>query len=261
MCIEHHNPIGKTDYLSIQHIERYRFALSKLTSAECVLDIACGTGYGTAMMLRHGCKVVGADYNDEVIANARVIWKHNDFVRANALDLPFDDNSFDCVISFETIEHVYEGSRFLSEMHRVLRPDGIFICSTLNIRYTFHPPFHVKEYSPDEFYKLFQQWFKRVECYGQYFKPLDRMMDLYRRHMYSQLVAILSRIGIKETLKRLLKRNAKENSDIIGNLYGSENLLTARILKEDYDGCYKVQPFIGSKWLRIMIVVAKKEGV
>jgi hypothetical protein len=79
--------------------------------------------------------------------------------------------------------------------------------------------------------------------------------------MYSQLVAILSRIGIKETLKRLLKRNAKENSDIIGNLYGSENLLTARILKEDYDGCYKVQPFIGSKWLRIMIVVAKKEGV
>ena len=99
--IEHHNPMGKADYLSIQHIERYRFAISKLSPHMRVLDIACGAGYGTAMLIKYGCKAIGADYDELLLQTARKIWSLKELVRTDALHLPFDDASFDSVISFE----------------------------------------------------------------------------------------------------------------------------------------------------------------
>jgi ubiquinone/menaquinone biosynthesis C-methylase UbiE len=254
--VEHHNPLGKTDYLSIQHIERYRFAISKLSPGQRVLDIACGAGYGMAMLSKYGCKVIGADYDNEAISNACAIWKNYDFVKANALNLPFSDNYFDAIVSFETIEHVYDGRRFLSEMHRVLRPEGTFICSTPNIQYSAHPSFHLKEYSHEEFYELIQRWFLNVERYGQYFKPSDRMLDLCRL----KIVASMDKIGIKEVLKRILRRDVKEKVDTVKNLLKLENLLIEQALNRDNDAHYRVQPFIDSKLMRIMVVVAKKEN-
>ena len=126
-------PAGRRDYVSIQHIKRYRFAVSMIRPQTKVLDIASGSGYGTAMLKRHGCEVIGADYDETALFEARRLWPTNKFIIANALSLPFNDNSFDAVVSFETIEHVHDGKQFLSEMHRVLKPKGTFICSTPNI--------------------------------------------------------------------------------------------------------------------------------
>ena len=254
---EYLNPIGKLNYLSIQHLERYRFVLNRLNHCQLVLDIACGAGYGSAMLLRHGCKVIGVDYDNEAVANARIIWRHNGFIKADALELPFSDNSFDAVVSFETIEHVKDGNQFLSEMCRVLRPDGIFICSTPNIRYTAHPLYHVKEYEPEEFYKLAQQWFPHVEYYGQYFKLLDRASDLYRRHFHARLVAIIEKMGIKEFLKQKFRFDAKED---LKNTEGQpiKDLSIEQALKEGCNSYYRVRSFVGFNLLRIMVIVAKK---
>ncbi len=258
---EYHNPIGKTDYLSIQHIERYRFAISRLRPGMQVLDIASGVGYGTAMLSEFGCKVVGVDYNDELLEVAQRLWKHKNFIKANALNLPFDDENFDAIVSFETIEHVEDGFKFLSEMHRILRVGGILLCSTPNIKYTSHPPYHLKEYEPEEFFEMIGQVFSHVEKYGQYYKPIDRIRDLYQWYILNRFVSLIERLGIKELVKRLFSFNSMTSVDLV-----RENLINARfnlkqLLNEDENRDYRVREYTDSKWLRIMIVVARKEAM
>ena len=110
---DRHNPLGKWDYLSIQHLERYKFAIKLLKPGWLVLDIACGTGYGTAMLIDHGCHVIGTDLDSELIVHTVAKYNHKGFIIANAPDLPFADKSFDAVVSFETIEHVVDGYHFI----------------------------------------------------------------------------------------------------------------------------------------------------
>ncbi len=254
------DPLSKHDYLSIQHIERYRFACTLLQPGQEVLDIACGTGYGVAMLLKHGCKVVGVDLDDEILKKARVHWNHDKFVQADALNLPFADASFDAIVSFETIEHVVDGERFLTEMHRVLRSGGIFICSTPNIHYTAHPEFHLKEYKPDEFFKLVELYFANVKHYGQYFRVTDRLRDLFRWHIRSRFVKLLEVAHLKLWVKKLFRRDmegANDESCGIKEICGCSAEDNAEWLTRfDY---YKVRPISSTRLLRIMIAVGKKK--
>lgn len=257
--MEDHNPVGKSDYLSVQHIERYRFALTRLKSGQRVLDVASGTGYGTVILLKHGCETTGADYNEQVLSSAGALWKYKVFTRANVLNLPFKNNSFDAVVSFETIEHVLDGNHFLSEIDRVLKPGGNFLCSTPNIRYTAHPPYHVKEYKPDEFYKLIERRFPGVEQYGQYFKPSDRVKDLLKRHVYVYITALLEKTGIKKIRKHLLCFLCKKGIEAAEHSNDFQELWVERILKTEIgNSVYKVRPFTVSKWLRVMVATARK---
>ena len=264
---ENFTPIGRIDYLAVQHVERYRFAVSQLKPGMKVLDIASGTGYGTAMMLKHGCNVVGGDYDEETVKKARAIWNHKDFVRANGLKLPFEDESFDAVVTYETVEHVIEGEQFLSEMKRVLKKGGTFICSTPNIDYTFHPLYHIKEYKANEFFELAERVFPNAERYGQYFRPIDRFRDLYLRKLLPDNLTKLrnsvgpafEKLGVKSQIKKWILgkhwyiRNPKANESITTTQW------LDNILNENPDRFYKVKPFKGDKWLRIIIVIAKKE--
>ncbi len=157
--VDHHDPLGRRDYLSVEHLERYRFACRNLEPGARVLDLACGAGYGTAMLAVHGCSAVGADCDPDTVAIARGSFPTGEFECADARNLPFADGSFDAVVTFETIEHVVDGEAYLREMKRVLRPGGRLLCSTPNIAYTAHPVFHVHEYRPAEFFALVETVF------------------------------------------------------------------------------------------------------
>jgi 2-polyprenyl-3-methyl-5-hydroxy-6-metoxy-1,4-benzoquinol methylase len=227
-----------------------------------VLDIASGAGYGTAMLLRNGCEVIGADYNDDTVNAARNMWGYENFIKANALALPFDDSSFYAVISFETIEHVEDGMGFLSEMNRVLRPGGIFICSTPNIKYASHPAYHIKEYSPSAFYSLTEQVFSNVERYAQYFKIKDRIHDLLKWYVVKLprtfSVSLMETFGIKETVKRFFRYNKRDltNYSVKDSSLWSD---IEKILDMECNEDYRVKSLKGLSWLRIMVIVARKE--
>lgn len=245
------NPIMSLDYLSVQHISRYLFACNKLDTNVKVLDIACGTGYGTAMLRECGVDVIGGDIDNNIILQACEAWNYEKFEYADALNLRFSENYFDAVVSFETIEHVEDIYKYLHEMKRVLKPNGIFICSTPNIKYTAHPLFHIKEFTPQEFYKLIEEEFVKVERYGQYFTRFDRIKDLMKWSTVNIIVGTLEVFRIKKVVKKIINNNAKKKINKVENVC---DLVTEEVLET----AYSVHSLDTYQLLRNMIVVARK---
>src|SRR5579885_3597845 len=157
-----------------EHEQRYRFFAERFVGLD-VLDAACGVGYGTALIARSGAKsVVGIDIDSQTVAYAREHFAHPrvSYAEASAEQLSQLEQSFDLVVSFETIEHLREPARFLSEVRRVLRPGGLFICSTPNRDFAGKEaknanPFHLSEMSFAEFSAAFAEQFHIEEQYHQ----------------------------------------------------------------------------------------------
>ena len=122
------------------HLARYDFA-SEFLKGLIVLDVACGPGYGSALLLDRGAKkVFGCDISEDKINNARKEFTHPGaaFIIGDATCLPFEESSFDAVVSMETIEHLVNYKSYLKECRRVLKNNGIFICSTPYRGYGIH---------------------------------------------------------------------------------------------------------------------------
>jgi len=147
------SPEGRLIYL--MHIATYQFA-EAFTRGRRVLDFGCGSGYGTAMIARTAREVVGVDVAEEAVAFARA-----EHVAPNLLfsriaadaRLPFDDASFDTVLSFQVFEHVEDEQQYLREIVRVLAENGTLVLATpdrITRLFPFQQPWnrwHLREYS------------------------------------------------------------------------------------------------------------------
>jgi SAM-dependent methyltransferase len=156
-----------------EHWHRYAFALPLARGRE-VLDAACGEGYGSALLASQATHVTGVDIDAETIAHASGRYgRPNLSYRAGSVTaLDAGDDSFDLVVSFETIEHLEPQARMLDEFRRVLRSDGLLVISSpdrveYNARAAAANPFHVRELDRDEFLTLLQARFPAVRLYGQ----------------------------------------------------------------------------------------------
>jgi arsenite methyltransferase len=108
------------------------FTLGKLEQGEIVLDVGSGAGTDSlvaAQMVGSEGRVTGVDMTLEMLAKARAAAAEMDatnveFVAGEAEGLPFDDESFDVVISNGVIDLIPDKDAVFSEIHRVLRPGG-----------------------------------------------------------------------------------------------------------------------------------------
>ena len=156
-----------------EHAARYIFALP-LIKGKSVLDIACGTGYGLVFLKKDAKHVTGVDVDIEAAKEAKSECDERSAVLlGDGLRLPFADESFDAVTSFETLEHLLERNAFLIELKRVLRPKGKLVLSTPNANYTKpvngkpSNPFHIFEYTPKELRIELEELFHVKEFLGQ----------------------------------------------------------------------------------------------
>ena len=133
-----------------EHLHRYAVAVT-LAHGKRVLDIACGEGYGSNLLAAAGAEVIGIDIAPDVIAHAKRAYPRQNLIfrEGSCLNIPMDDKSIDLVVSFETIEHVWDEQQvtFLREIERVLKPEGLLLMSTPNkLLYSDQPnhknPFH-----------------------------------------------------------------------------------------------------------------------
>jgi SAM-dependent methyltransferase len=152
----------------IEHLHRYMLAREWCRGKD-VLDVASGEGYGTALLAQVARSALGVELAADAVAHAAAayITENLRFAVGDARVLPNPDQSFDVVVSFETIEHFAEHDKFLMEIKRVLRPGGLLIVSTPD-RDNYSPaetpanPYHVKEMSGAEFNALLQSHFPYV---------------------------------------------------------------------------------------------------
>jgi ubiquinone/menaquinone biosynthesis C-methylase UbiE len=110
---------------------RRRFALANVHRGDRVLDLGCGTGDLAADLARAGAHVTAADVAQPALD--RAARRHPELqLRLIAIDgpLPFEDGTFDIVLSSEVIEHVADTARWLSEVRRVLAPRGRLLLTT-----------------------------------------------------------------------------------------------------------------------------------
>lgn len=157
-----------------EHFHRYLFATG-LCAGSRVLDIACGEGYGSALLAEVAAHVVGVDIDRDVVASATRFYANTgrlEFRHGSATGIPADDHSFDVVVSFETLEHFTQHEQFMVELRRVLRPGGLLVISTPN-RPVFSAPgappneFHVRELDRAEFVAFLESGFEHHALYAQ----------------------------------------------------------------------------------------------
>lgn len=160
--------IGKLNEINSvhkNHIKRYQFAASIIKPNSLVVDIACGTGYGSKMIAMNNCTVIGIDISEEALKFCKkyndhhnISWKLGDITNfANLVKL-----NVDAIVCFETLEHLATGQKeILNQFKSRLHKNCPAICSIpLN-----HPDtvWHKKIFSFNERENLFKSVFDKIE--------------------------------------------------------------------------------------------------
>lgn len=166
---------------------RYKFVRKYVHSKKC-LDLGCGARRGPYYLAETAQEVVGVDISSEAIGYVKSKWvrKNLTYEVMDGTELTFPDNSFDLVVSFEVIEHIQDYKKYLAEIQRVLRPEGVYILSTPNGAIKRPPnPQHIQEFNLQEFRDLLHRYFSEVEIYGQHRKiKVQSASELPRKIYY-----------------------------------------------------------------------------
>ncbi len=93
-----------------------------------VLEVGCGAGIDSAEFARNGALVTSTDFTERSVQSTKELLEEAhlpvNVVQADATNLQFEDNTFDCVYSFGVLHHIPDIEKALSEIKRVLKPGG-----------------------------------------------------------------------------------------------------------------------------------------
>jgi SAM-dependent methyltransferase len=163
--------VPEENYWYQRHLVVYEWIAARAHGRR-VVDLACGEGYGSAVLGRTAASVVGVDANPEAHEHARLKYTGPtvSFER-NMIELWRGDA--DCVVFLQTIEHVQDPGAVLDAIREQIGPGGVAYVSTPNVL-TLAPkgaersgnPWHVHEYRPEEFAALCARHFSRVDVLG-----------------------------------------------------------------------------------------------
>ncbi|MES2428714.1 MAG: class I SAM-dependent methyltransferase [Bacteroidota bacterium] len=175
------------------HFNRYKW-VSQFVKDKAVLDLACGSGYGSKMLIEIGeaKSVLGGDLSNEVIDYCRA--KHKTlsnltFVQLDACKFNIE-NKFDLIVSFETIEHLLEVELFLANIKNSLKNKASFVLSTpiskKSIDHNPENPHHLIEWDiPTFLYLIEKNGFvvqkKFIQPYKIEFRPQGIAARIKRR--------------------------------------------------------------------------------
>jgi len=136
------------------------------------IDMACGEGYGSDVLARTAASVVGVDANPEAHEHARLRYRRENLAFERDMIETFS-SSADAIVFLQTIEHLQDPGAALIHFKELVGPDGVVFLSTPNVR-TLAPkgaqrsdnPWHIHEYTADEFKQLCEAHFASVEMHG-----------------------------------------------------------------------------------------------
>ena len=159
------------NYWFRRHLAVYEWIAARVAGLR-VLDMACGEGYGSAVLAASATSVIGVDGNPDAHEHARLRYRAPNLRFERALVETFNAPA-DAVVFLQTIEHLREPERALEHFRSLAGPHGHVFVSTPNVL-TLAPrgaarsdnPWHVREYRAWEFAALCRECFASVELYG-----------------------------------------------------------------------------------------------
>ena len=111
----------------------------KLESREVVLDMGCGTGFLFRHINKHVGLLVGVDFSQKALKEAKKRTKNLSnvaLVRADADNTPFPDHTFDKVFAITLLQNMPNPLRTISEMKRLAKPPAVFAVTGLKKKFT-----------------------------------------------------------------------------------------------------------------------------
>jgi SAM-dependent methyltransferase len=160
--------VPEENYWFRRHLAVYEWIAERCAGLR-VADLACGEGYGSEVLARTAVEVIGVDANPEAHEHARLRYRRPNLSFRRKLVEDFDEPC-DAIVFLQTIEHVPEPGPLLEGFARTA---GLSFVSTPN-RLTLAPPgasksdnpWHLREYTLEEFRALLRPAFAEVELRG-----------------------------------------------------------------------------------------------
>ncbi len=172
-----------------------------------VVELGSGEGYGINLLAPNADYYLALDkypLNPELLN--KVDFKQIVFPNLEAIP----DNTFDIAISFQVIEHIKDDKMFISQINRILKPQGKAYITTPNKKMSLtRNPWHVREYLGYELKLLFEKNFSSVSIKGVYGN--DDVNQYYLKN--------------KEAVRKIKKID----------IFDLENRLPAKLLQKPYD--------------------------
>jgi 2-polyprenyl-3-methyl-5-hydroxy-6-metoxy-1,4-benzoquinol methylase len=160
-----------------EHAPRYAFSM-QFADGKRALDFGCGTGYGAAAISSAADEVLAVDISETALDWARRKHKASnlEFRRIEDLGASLPEGAFGLATCFEVIEHLSatDQEAFLSNIHRALEEDGVFVVSTPNSKMTMlygENPYHLKELTLGEFEAMLRKVFPFVRIFLEKVRP------------------------------------------------------------------------------------------
>ena len=201
-----------------------------------LLEIGCGEGRGVGLLQEHVKTYNGIDKITAVVDKLSVQFPQASFAQSIIPPLEFPDKMFDSIISFQVIEHIKDDKRYLQEIARVLKPGGVALLTTPNIKKSLsRNPWHIREYTASELTDLCQPYFSKVEMLG--ITGNDKVMEYYDQNKAS--VKRLTRFDVFDLQHKLPAFMLKMPYEIMNRLnrnklQSSDNSLVTSISYNDY---------------------------
>jgi SAM-dependent methyltransferase len=164
------------NHVAVHHLIRYQWAcrvLSDRSFSGRLLDIACGVGFGAHMLAETlaDATVQGADYDPRAVSRARDLYQAPNLTFARGDMEQWNDTlgsaRFDCIVSFDTLEHISHRDLALQGIVDHLSDDGVILLSTPSggDRTNLRPDWehHHIEYAADDLYDLLRRYFADVQ--------------------------------------------------------------------------------------------------
>jgi len=159
------------------HRFRYYCSAGFVEKEDVVLDLGCGSGYGTEILSRNAKEVIGIDIESGNIAACEIHFKgkKKKFVEADLekMDLP----ECDVAVGMEVIEHLYEPAEFLKKLKKKTKkliilsvPLGKTTDTDGSHHYDFMSQGELDNMVRDEKWDLFYFMFLHVSCFAVYLK-------------------------------------------------------------------------------------------
>ena len=180
------------NYWFRRHLAVYEWVAERCAGLD-VVDMACGEGYGSAVLARRAASVTGVDANPEAHEHARLKYGRPGVRFVRDLVETYSEPA-DAVVFLQTIEHLRDPAGALERFRDMLRPGGTAYVSTPNVLTLAPPgaersgnPWHLREYRPEEFRALCERCFDSVRVLGLFHARKLRLHELALRAGWDRL--------------------------------------------------------------------------